>query len=339
MVPDRYSIVIDAMGGDHAPHEIIKGAEQADRFKDTHIILAGSTAKIKKAASELNISLANMGIIEADQEIPMDRSPAEVLKYGRQSSIFRGTEEASKLPKGAFLSAGNTGAVMACSLFNMKRIQGVARPAICVVVPIGIKKLVLLDVGANVDSKPRYLEQFAVMGKVYSQNILGVKDPKIGLVNVGSEEKKGNELTVEAHKLLKKADINFTGNVEGRDLFEGAVDIAVCDGFIGNILLKSIEGLAGLLFGEVKNVLTKNTVNKLLALGLKSSLKEMKKKFDYEEYGGAYLLGINGITIISHGSSRAKAIYNAARVAREGLESDLIGKIKQELKVNDDREV
>ncbi len=334
MESGKYSIVIDAMGGDYAPQEIIKGTAKASSLKNVSLYLAGRTEQIKKVASESNISLDNIGIIESAQKVTMDQSPSEVLKSGRESSIFKGTQKASQVNKGAFLSAGNTGAVMACSLFNMKRIKGVLRPAIAVVMPIGIKKLVLLDAGANVDCKPQYLKQFAVMGKVYSQNILGIEHPKVGLLNIGSEKKKGNELSVEAYKLLEQAEINFTGNVEGRDLFEGAVDVAVCDGFIGNILLKSIEGLAGLLFGEIKGVLTKNSFNKLLAMGLKGSLKAMKKKFDYEEYGGAYLLGINGITIIAHGSSKAKAIYNAAKVAHEGMKADLVGKLKQEIKSN-----
>jgi len=332
VVSGKYSIVIDAMGGDYAPQEIIKGADKASSLNGVQIFLAGNTQKIKDTASQLNISLDKIKIIEAGQEISMDQSPSDVLRYGRDSSIFKGTKATAELGNAAFLSAGNTGAAMACSLFNMKRIEGVMRPAIAVVIPIGIKNLVLLDAGANVDCKPQYLKQFAVMGRVYARNIIGVKDPKIGLLNIGAEEKKGNELSVEAYKLLKQTDINFAGNVEGRDLFKGAVDVAVCDGFIGNILLKSVEGLAGLLFSELKNVLTKNMVNKLLALGLKRSLTAMKKKFDYEEYGGAYLLGINGITIISHGSSKAKAIYNAAKVAYEGIKADLIGKLKEEIK-------
>ncbi|MGM0364951.1 MAG: phosphate acyltransferase PlsX [Actinomycetota bacterium] len=332
MESGKYSIVIDAMGGDYAPHEVIKGADKAASLDDVEVLLAGNRQKIEKAASELGISLDKMKIIEAGQEISMDQSPSYVLKHGKDSSIFKGTAAVAGLGSGAFLSAGNTGAVMACSLFNMKRIEGVLRPAIAVVIPIGIKNLVLLDAGANVDCKPQYLEQFALMGKIYAQNIIGLQDPAVGLLNIGSEEKKGNELTIEAYKLLKQADINFTGNVEGRDLFEGAVDIAICDGFIGNILLKSIEGLAGLLFSELKSVLTKNIINKLMALGLKKSLKGMKKKFDYEEYGGAYLLGINGITIISHGSSKEKAIYNAAKVAYGGIKADLVGKLKQEIK-------
>ncbi len=332
MKSGKYSIVIDAMGGDHAPHAVIKGALKASTLPQVQIYLAGHQEKIKRAAAQMDVSLDSMEIIEAAQEISMDQSPSEVLKHGKESSLYKGSQAAAAMDGSAFLSAGNTGAAMACALYNMKRIEGVSRPAIAVAIPIGTKDLVLLDAGANTDCKPQYLAQFAVMGKVYAQNILGIKDPKVGLINIGSEQKKGNALTLEAYHLLKKAPIHFSGNVEGRDLFEGAVDVAVCDGFIGNILLKSVEGVASLFFGEIKHVLTQNFKNKLLSLGLKNSLKAMKKKFDYEEYGGAYLLGINGITIISHGSSKEKAIYHAARVAREGIKADLVGKLKQEIK-------
>ncbi|MCG9478806.1 MAG: phosphate acyltransferase PlsX [Actinomycetia bacterium] len=322
------------MGGDYAPTEIIKGAIKASSLKDAHIVLAGNEQKVRVSARQAGLDLNNVELVNAETEVSMDQSPSEVVKNHRDSSLFLAAARAAQLPGSAFLSAGNTGAAMACALFNLKRIKGVLRPAIAVVIPLGQKKLVLLDAGANVDCKPQYLQQFALMGKVYSQNILHVSNPKIGLLNIGSEDKKGNELTLKAFPLLKQSNINFTGNVEGREIFEGAVDVAVCDGFIGNILLKSVEGLATLLFGEVKQALTSNLLSKLMALGLKGSLGSLKKKFDYEEYGGAYLLGLNGVAVISHGSSKEKAVYNAIRVAYEGIKTDLVGKVKQEINSN-----
>lgn len=331
-----HSIVIDAMGGDYAPEEIIKGSFEAKETFGAKIKLVGNVDKIKETAESYHINLDGMEIIAAPEEVRMDESPSDVLRKKKNSSIFIGTKLASDRGVNAFISAGNTGAVMACSLFNIKRIEGVARPAIAVVIPLRDKKFVLLDAGANADCKPLYLKQFAIMGKIYSEAIIGVKNPKVALINIGEEEKKGNELTVESHRMLKDfKGINFVGNVEGRELFEGSVDVAVCDGFVGNVMLKLIEGMAGFLFGEIKQILTSSILAKVSALGIKSSLVKMKEKFDYEEYGGAQLLGLNGPVIISHGSSKSKAIKNAIKVASDSLEVDIITRIRKEInKIN-----
>ena len=223
---------------------------------------------------------------------------------------------------------------MACSLFNIKRIKGVFRPAIAAVIPLADSKFVLIDAGANADCKPLYLAQFALMGKVYSENILGVKDPKVGIVNIGGEEKKGSELAVEAHKILKgMGGLDFVGNIEGREMFEGSADVVVTDGFTGNVILKVLEGLAKMFFGEVKSALTSSFISKMAALILKKPLKGMKDKFDYETYGGAQLLGLNAPVIISHGSSKARAVRNAIRVGQESLQTDLVKKIKKEIEL------
>jgi phosphate acyltransferase len=213
----------------------------------------------------------------------------------------------------------------------MRKIKGIMRPAIAVVIPLSNSKFILIDAGANTEVKPIFLKQFALMGKIFSQNVLGIENPKVGLLNVGTEEKKGSEISVEAFKLLRETDINFIGNVEGRDIFDGSTDVVVCDGFVGNILLKSIEGIAKLFFGEIKSILTYNLITKLTASILKGHFKTMKKKFDYEEHGGALLLGIDGISIISHGSSKAKAISSAMKVAYDNLKIDVVGKIKSEI--------
>jgi phosphate acyltransferase len=331
-----HSIVIDAMGGDYAPGEIIKGSIEAKETSGAKIKLVGNVDKIKETAESYHLNLDGLEIIPAPEEVRMDESPSDVLRKKKNSSIFVGTELASDKGVNAFISAGNTGAVMACSLFNIKRIEGVARPAIAVVIPLSDKKFVLLDAGANADCKPLYLKQFAIMGKIYSETIIGVKNPKVALVNIGEEEKKGNELTVESYRMLKDfKGINFVGNAEGRELFEGSVDVAVCDGFVGNVILKLIEGMAGFLFGEIKQILTSNILTKISALGIKSSLVKMKEKFDYEEYGGAQLLGLNSPVIISHGSSKSKAIKNAIKVASDSLEVDIITRIREEInKIN-----
>ncbi len=329
---NNYSIVIDAMGGDFAPGEIIKGALEAKEIYGVNIKLVGSVDKIKKIAELNGMNLNGMDIMPSSQEVGMNESPSEVLRKKKKSSIFIGSKFVSGEDKSTFISAGNTGAVMACCLFNIRRIKSVIRPAIAVVIPLDEKKVVLIDAGANADCRPLFLKQFAIMGKVYSENILGVKNPRVALVNIGEEEKKGNEVTVESHELLKDyPGINFIGNVEGRSLFEGVTDVAVCDGFVGNVILKLIEGLAGFFFREIKNILTSSVITKISSLGVKSSLVKMKEKFDYEEYGGAQLLGLNRPVIISHGSSRAKAIKNAVKVAIESLESDLTGKISEEI--------
>ncbi len=325
-------VIIDVMGGDHAPLEIIKGAIDAKNEYEVNIELVGDKQKIIGLASSQSLDISDFIITDAPDKILFDDSPSDVLKKRKGSSIFKGTEISAGTIGSSFLSAGNTGAVMACSLFNNKRIEGVLRPAIGLVLPVTEKGAVLIDAGANADCKPQYFDQFALMGKIYAQNILGIDSPRVGLANVGSEEKKGSEIIQEAYKLLKNSDkINFIGNIEGRDIFEDKADVIVCDGFVGNIVLKTIEGLASLLFGEIKNILTSGTKQKICALMLRSSFKKMKNKFDYEEYGGAMLLGVNGITIIAHGSSKAKAIKNAVKVALFGMENNLIEKIRNDI--------
>ena len=329
---EKNIIIIDAMGGDFAPIEVLKGATEALKLYDCHIVLTGVKEKIEEALKEIQADPSLFEIVNCSQEVSMSDHPGEVLKQKKDSSIFIGTKITADKQNSAFVSAGNTGAVMASSLINLKRIQGVLRPAIAVVVPLAEKKIVLIDSGANADCKPQYLAQFAKMGKVFAENILKTENPKIGLANVGSEEEKGSELAVQSHQLLKNVkDINFIGNVEGRDIFEGVCDVVVCDGFTGNILLKSIEGIANLFFSEIKGILKANFASKISAMFLKKSFTRMKRKFDYEEYGGSFLIGVNGIVIIAHGSSKAKAIKNAISVAIQGQDYSLIAKIAESI--------
>ncbi len=324
-------IIVDAMGGDYAPDEIIKGAIQGRSDFDVDITLTGRETGIRASADRCGLSLEGVRIVDADQDISMDDAPSDVIKHKKNSSIFIGTQLAAENKNSVFLSAGNTGAAMACSLINMRKIEGILRPAIATVIPLGSKRFILLDVGANADIKPEYLRQFGIMGSIYSKEIFNIASPRVGLLNVGSEEKKGNEVSKEGHQLLKDSNINFVGNVEGRDIFNNAADVVVCDGFVGNILLKAFEGMAGFFFKEIKEVFYSNAVTRFSALLVKKNLRAMKQKFDYEEYGGALLLGIDGITIISHGSSKAKAVRNAIRLGAGSLKGDIVRKIKEEI--------
>jgi glycerol-3-phosphate acyltransferase PlsX len=327
------SIVVDAMGGDFAPTEVVKGSIEAHNEFGSDITLVGDPGKIVALAADNNLDLSPFTIEKSKTLVEMGESPSKVLREKKDSSLYIGPKLVAEGKGAAFLSAGNTGAAMACSLFNIRRIKGVSRPAIAAVIPLADSSFVLIDAGANADCKPQNLTQFAIMGKVFSRDILGVEDPGVALLNIGEEEKKGSELAIQSHNMLKQLkSINFLGNIEGREVFQGQADVVVTDGFTGNVILKAIEGLASLFFGEIKDVLTSSVISKLAALSLMKPLKTMKNKFDYETYGGAQLLGLNAPVIISHGSSKARAIKNAIRVAGESLEIDLVEKIRTELR-------
>ena len=332
----KNSIIVDAMGGDFAPGEIIKGTICAQDKFGAKVVLVGNKEKIDLYASENNLDISSLEIENSISEAGMDESPSDIIKNKKDSSMYIGPKLVREGRGGAFLSAGNTGAAMACSLFNIKRIKGVLRPVIAIVIPLAESRFVLVDGGANADCKPQQLAQFAIMGKVYAENILGTIDPRIAIANIGAEEKKGNMLTIESHRLIKNMKgLNFIGNIEGREIFNGGADIVVTDGFTGNILLKAIEGMAKMFFGQVKEALTSSPISKIAGLVLKGPLTKMKNKFDYEVYGGAQLLGLNAPVIISHGSSKAKAVMNAIRAAQESLKTDLVNKIQKEIEKQD----
>jgi len=333
---EKHSIVIDAMGGDLAPGEIIKGTIEAQERFGIKTVLVGNRKKINLSASENNLDISTLEIVDSISEVAMDDSPSDIIKNKKDCSMYIGSRLVYEGKGGAFLSAGNTGAAMACSLFNIKRIKDVFRPAIAVVIPIAGSRFVLIDGGANADCKPQYLAQFAIMGKVYAENILGIRDPRISILNIGMEEKKGSTLEIESHSLIKKIKgLNFRGNIEGCEIFTDYTDVVVTDGFTGNVLLKSIEGMAKMFFGEVREALTSSKISKIAALVLKKPLTAMKNKFDYETYGGAQLLGLNAPVIISHGSSKARAVKNAIRAADESLKTDLTEKIRKEIEIAD----
>jgi glycerol-3-phosphate acyltransferase PlsX len=327
-------IAVDAMGGDLAPGEIVKGALMAAKAYNQAIILVGDEDKIRAELGNNNPGDL-ISIFHAPEVITMDEHPAAAVKRKKNSSIVRATQLVKEGEASALVSAGNTGAAMASALLGLGRIRGIDRPAIASVMPSETGSTVVMDVGANVDCKPQNLLQFGVMGYLYAHMILGVKNPRVGLLSNGEEETKGSELTLAAYQLLKNAGINFIGNVEGRDIFRGTVDVVVCDGFVGNIVLKSSEGLAVALYNTLKEEIEQSWMAKAGILMAAKALMKFKKRIDYAEYGGAPLLGVNGVSIICHGRSNAKAVQNGVRVAIEAVENSLVSAIFDSIHKND----
>lgn len=310
-----YKIALDAMGGDFAPKNEVLGAIEAFRYKNSNcnleIVFVGDEKKIKKVLAENDISGMNYSIVHTDEVVTMDDDPTAVIKTKKNSSLYKGAELHSQGYVDAFVSAGNTGAMLAISTILLGRIKGVSRPTIGSFFPtVKTYPTLILDVGANVDSKPRFLFEFAVMGSIYMNRTLGIENPKIGLLNIGEEKSKGCEVAVNAYSLLKESSLNFIGNVEGRDIFSGAADIVVCDGFTGNVVLKFAESFPGFLKAKLKGFAEKSFFNKIIMGLAKSGLKKVFSEFNYEEYGGVPLLGVNGVSIIGHGKSSPKAIRN-----------------------------
>lgn len=326
-------IAVDAMGGDYAPEEIVNGAVLACRELGAEVILVGNEGKISNILKNQSVSGLKLEILNATEIIEMGDHPANAVKKKKDSSLVVANRLVKDGTAAAVISAGNTGAAMSASLLILGRIKGINRPAIASPMPTNIGVSVLLDAGANADCDPVNLAQFAMMGSIYAEQVFGFAKPRVGLLSIGEEETKGNKLTVEAHQLIKQSGLNFIGNIEGRDVHHGECEVIVCDGFVGNIVLKLSEGLAGALFGQIKTALTKNVVTTVGAILAKSAFKSLKARMDYTEYGGAPLLGLNGISIISHGSSNAKAIKNAIRAAIKAVNEDVIGKIAASLTV------
>jgi phosphate acyltransferase len=321
-------IAIDAMGGDHAPKEIVLGALKAvEAFQDVTITLVGDEKKIQEHLTSKHNRIA---IIHTDEVISGTDEPVRAVRRKKNASMVLAAREVAEKKADACISAGNTGALMAAGLFIVGRIEGIERPALSPTLPtIGGEGFVLLDVGANADAKPEHLVQYALMGSIYSQKVRGVTKPRVGLLNIGTEEKKGNELTKNTYGLLQNSDIHFIGNVEARDLLNGVADVVVTDGFTGNMVLKTIEGTAMSVFKMLKSALTANFKSKMAAAVLKSDFGQLKSKMDYSEYGGAGLFGLKAPVIKAHGSSDANAIYNAIRQTREMVEHQVTVTIKE----------
>ncbi|MGA1876373.1 MAG: phosphate acyltransferase PlsX [bacterium] len=316
-------IAIDAMGGDKGPGVIIDGAMQAARELGVEVILVGDQDILNSELTHHNLEGLKISIRHAPEVVEMEESASIAIRKKKRSSIRIATELVKTGEAEAIISAGNTGAAMATAKILLGALKGVERPAIATLLPTVKGFALLLDVGANVDCRPRHLLQFAIMGHIYSKNILGVENPKIGLLNIGEEESKGNELTKESFKTLKNGGLNFIGNVEGKDLYNGEVDVVVCDGFIGNVALKISESVAEMISSHFQQEIKRKFLWKLGYLLMRSCFKNFKKKVDYDEYGGAPLLGINGVCIICHGRSGAKAIKNAIKVAASFIQCNV----------------
>lgn len=321
------------MGGDYAPANAVLGAvEAADENPGIDLYLVGKEEAILQVLNENNISFAKEKIINAVEVIDMHDSPTAALKAKPNSSIVIGAKLVKDKKADAFVSAGNTGAMMAASTLLIGRLKGCSRPTIGATFPTPDSFCHVYDVGASVDCKPSHLFEYALMGELFVKEIYGIAKPTVGLLSVGEEESKGNELTLATHKLLKESKLNFVGNVEGRDILNGKTDIVICDGFVGNIILKFAESFMGVLKGTLKNYAEKGIMNKLKALVTKITLKAALTKFDYQTYGGVPLLGVNGISIIGHGSSSALAIKNMVLRAKEMHDKNLIQKFEESLK-------
>src|SRR5215475_6661470 len=316
-MPD-FKIAVDAMGGDHAPSAEIEGALQAAAQFGIPVVLVGHKDRIQTALEKHDTSGISIEVVHASEVITMEDSAATAARKKKDSSIRVAARLMRDGDVAGVVSAGNTGAVMATVKMVLGTLSVVDRPALSTVLPTQkAKPAILLDVGANVDCKPHHLEQFAIMGDIYSRAIFGIRRPRVGLLSIGEEDSKGNELTKEAFKSLKRAPINFIGNVEGRDIFTGDVDVIVCDGFTGNVALKLSEGLYEAFGSMLKQELQKTLPAKVGAILAQNAFRQFKHRLDYSEYGGAPLLGIKGITIVCHGRSNSNAIKNAIRVAGE----------------------
>jgi len=326
------TIAVDAMGGDHAPRPEIEGAVHAARELGVRILLVGLAPEVKKELAKHSHRGLPIEIAPASEVITMHDSPTQAFRKKKDSSAHVATKLVRNGLADAFVSAGNTGAIMAVARFGLGTLPSVDRPALAAPFPTSRGgTAVLIDVGANVDSKPSHLVQFAVMGEIYYRAIFGTRRPKIALLSIGEEEMKGNELTREAHSRLKSSSLNFTGNVEGREIFSGAVDVVVCDGFIGNVALKISEGVAQHIGTMLKEALQSTISSQVGYVLARKAFKDFRRKIDYSEYGGAPLLGVKGVTVIGHGSSNALAIKNAIRVATELVRGGINDRIEQEL--------
>jgi glycerol-3-phosphate acyltransferase PlsX len=322
-------IAIDAMGGDNAPGEIVKGAVEALNDVTADLMLIGDQDKIIEELSQYKVDVSRIVIHHATEEILNDDKPVVAIKRKKDSSMVLGFDMLKKKEIDGFISAGNTGALLAGGLLRTGRIRGIDRPAIATVFPMDTHMGILTDAGANSEVKAKNLLEFAIMGAFYGELVLGIANPRVALVNVGEEETKGTPLVQETYSLLKKSNLNFIGNIEGRDIPLGGADIVVTDGFTGNIILKLTEGVAKTFSKNFKAIFMRNPLTILSGLIVKKGMDDFKKIMDYTEYGGAPLLGIKGAVIKAHGSSNAKAFRNAIIYAEKYIESGVIGKIQE----------
>ena len=327
----RARIAIDAMGGDHAPAEIITGALRAREELDVEILLVGDPQQIKSHLPQ-QTNFGQLEIVASEGTIEMHEEPLSGIKRKPKASINVAMDLVKQQRADAVVSAGHSGAAMAAGLLRLGRLKGIDRPAIGAVLPtIASKPVIILDVGANVDCRPKFLEQFALMGSIYSQYVLGVDEPKVGLLNIGEESCKGNELAIRTYELLEKNPrVSFIGNAEGRDVLSGRFDVIVCDGFTGNVLLKFAEAVGEVMLQILREELPQGLRGQIGTAILKPNLKRIKQRVDHAEHGGGLLLGVAGVCIISHGSSQAPSVFNAIRLAKEAIDHQVLEHISSQ---------
>jgi glycerol-3-phosphate acyltransferase PlsX len=326
----RARIAIDAMGGDHAPAEIVAGALRAREELDVEVLLVGDPQQIETSMKQHNAP-SQVEVVPAEGTIEMHEEPLSGLKRKPKASINIAMELVKQGRADGVVSAGHSGAAMAAALLRLGRLKGIDRPAIGAVLPtlIASKPVLILDVGANVDCRPKFLEQFAMMGTIYSHSVLGIEEPKVGLLNIGEESSKGNDLAVRTYQMLHdNPRIPFIGNAEGRDVLSGNFDVVVCDGFVGNVLLKFAEAVGEVALHILREELPQGLHGQVGTALLKPNLRRIKQRMDHAEHGGGLLLGVAGICIISHGSSQAPSIFNAIRLAKEAVDHNVLDQIQ-----------
>jgi phosphate acyltransferase len=327
-------IALDAMGGDFGPSHLVPGAVMALREYPhiSKLFLVGDTAQIEAELKKQNCNNGKIDIVHATQVVDMSDRAVEAVRRKKDSSISRAVDLVKRDKADAVVSAGHTGAAVAASAIKLRTLPGIDRPGIAAVLPTEKNVFVLIDAGANIDARPEHLVQYAFMGTVYSRHVLGYKGPKVGLISLGDEDVKGNEMTKEVFKMLKKSSLNFVGNIEGRHLFEDPVEVVVCDGFVGNVILKTCESISVAIFAWLKHELARTSMRKLGALLARKSFRSIRDKTNYEYYGGSPLLGVDGICIIAHGASTPLAVKNALRVAAESIEQQVNPHIVEEIR-------
>lgn len=325
-------IAIDAMGGDNAPAEIIKGCMQAIKENELlNLIMVGKEDLVNSELSKYQYNKSQIRVENATENIGCEESPVKAIRSKKDSSLVKGLRLVKEKQAQAFISAGSSGAVLAGGTFIVGRIKGIERPALAPLIPTEKGYSLLIDCGANVDAKPSYFGQFAKMGSAYCEKILGIKNPKVGIINIGVEKGKGNSLVKEAYDILENEDINFVGNIEARDVNKGYADVLVCDAFVGNVILKNMEGVGKFLFSAIKKELMSSTRGKLGGVLLKPIFKKLYKSFDASEVGGAPLLGLEGLVVKAHGNSKARAIKNAIKQCEKFIENDVNEMIRERI--------
>ena len=327
-------IALDAMGGDFGPPNLVAGAVMAlrDYRQITKLYLVGDAGELENELRKHQCNDSRVDIVHSTQVVEMSDRAWTAVRRKKDSSISRAVDLVKRGDADAVVSAGHTGAAVAASMIKLRTLEGIDRPGIAAVLPTQFNVFVLIDAGANIDARPEHLLQYGIMGSVYSSHVLRYKTPRVGLISLGEEDVKGNDLTKEAFKMLKKSSLNFRGNIEGRHLFEDPVEVVVCDGFVGNVILKTCESISVAIFKWLKQELTRSKIHMVAAYLARKAFRVIKDKTNYEEYGGMPLLGVNGICIIAHGASTPLAIKNALRVAAESIEQQVNPHIVEEIR-------